>query len=401
MKNGIFLPVILALGFGFTGLSCSDDDDNATKIYSLDVTVTLPEEISATDIGDLNFTATNAQTAAAYNLSIDAESSLTATFENLPAGTYTVKVEAEVSADSKLSGSASVQLYNDESITIDLNEVMASTLIFKEIYVSSYSYYFKDMYWEIVNNSDEVQYLDQCIIGHMDYTSSTSTAVWVDENGNSLEKYPLLDYVLAFPGNGTDYPLQPGESVVIAQDATDHSAVYDVCPDLSNADWEAYLTSSSYTDTDYPTDNMTVIYDVNASFYFCSGAFGQGIILAKLPEGVNATDYAANSENIMTMPNSSSTTPFLMIPRQYVLDAVQIADEDDVAAGELSQRSVLERDDAGYTWAYAWSGQCIRRKAINIENGRVYYQDTNNSTEDFLVNQPLTPGVAPTSIDAD
>jgi hypothetical protein len=34
-----------------------------------------------------------------------------------------------------------------------------------------------------------------------------------------------------------------------------------------------------------------------------------------------------------------------------------------------------------------------------IENGRVYYKDTNNSAEDFLTDQPQTPGIAPTAVD--
>jgi hypothetical protein len=46
-----------------------------------------------------------------------------------------------------------------------------------------------------------------------------------------------------------------------------------------------------------------------------------------------------------------------------------------------------------------WSGKSIRRKVTKIENGRPYYQDTNNSTNDFLLDQPLKPGVTPTVAD--
>ena len=41
----------------------------------------------------------------------------------------------------------------------------------------------------------------------------------------------------------------------------------------------------------------------------------------------------------------------------------------------------------------------MRRKVSRIENGRAYYQDTNNSSNDFLNNQPLTPGQTPTQAD--
>ena len=46
-----------------------------------------------------------------------------------------------------------------------------------------------------------------------------------------------------------------------------------------------------------------------------------------------------------------------------------------------------------------YSAKCIRRKVVEMKNGRPVYKDTNDSAADFLRDQPLTPGETPTSVD--
>ena len=85
-----------------------------------------------------------------------------------------------------------------------------------------------------------------------------------------------------------------------------------------------------------------------------------------------------------------------MIPSKYVLDAVDIWNNN----SETHYPTFLSKDDAkGVLASTAWAGMCVRRKVSKIANGRAYYQDTNNSSNDFLTNQPLTPGVKPTVAD--
>ena len=85
-----------------------------------------------------------------------------------------------------------------------------------------------------------------------------------------------------------------------------------------------------------------------------------------------------------------------MIPSKYVLDAVDIWN----SSNENNYATFLSKDDAqGVLASTAWAGKCVRRKVTKIVNGRAYYQDTNNSANDFLNNQPLTPGVKPTEVD--
>ena len=68
-------------------------------------------------------------------------------------------------AKAYLSGSTSVDLYANTPVTVNLQKVMQSSLIFKTIHNSgSKQYYMHESYFEIVNNSDEVQYLDNLIL---------------------------------------------------------------------------------------------------------------------------------------------------------------------------------------------------------------------------------------------
>ena len=84
---------------------------------------------------------------------------------------------------------------------------------------------------------------------------------------------------------------------------------------------------------------------------------------------------------------------YLLIPSKYVLDAVDIWSEKET----FHYPTVLAKDDAeGVLASKAWEGKCVRRKVTKIVNGRPYYQYTNNSANDFLNDQALTPGVTPT-----
>jgi hypothetical protein len=88
------------------------------------------------------------------------------------------------------------------------------------------------------------------------------------------------------------------------------------------------------------------------------------------------------------VPGSSGETKYMGIRREYVIDAVEAWDRD-----EYEHYPYLHsEDDAHPIWAPAgFSGKCLRRKSVEVK-GRRYYQDTNNSYDDFLTDQPQQPG---------
>lgn len=393
-----FGMALLAVASTAVFTACSDDDETVPS-YNLTVSNQLPEGYQAGDIQNVKLILGSATSADTISMTALKDTTLV-----LRQGDYKVTVQGKIAGEAtgNVIGTANVSLYADVKADVRLAKVNQSTLIIKTIHNSgSKQYYMKESYLEIVNNSDEVQYLDGVIISAPAGNQVVENA-WQAEG--ITDKYPSgQGAVVAFPGNGTDYPLLPGQSVLVANNATNHKQAYDaeyddeeeiatyaVCPDLSKADWEIYL---DYTpnDVDYDAPNLDVIFTNNKyMFAFGLGVMGRSYLLAKLPAGMNPAEFGADETNLSTEPNFPVAMQYLMIPSKYVLDAVDVYNPE----AENHVCTFLPCDDAtGVKGNPAYSGLCLQRKIAKTENGRVYYQDTNSSADDFVAGQPLTPGV--------
>ncbi|MCK5521397.1 MAG: DUF4876 domain-containing protein, partial [Candidatus Marinimicrobia bacterium] len=115
-------------------------------------------------------------------------------------------------------------------------------------------FYFFDQYIELFNSSDETKYLDGMIFCRMSYGLCCVT------------------YIFQFPGEpltGREYPVEPGEFVILAGDAMNHITLESntiQLPgsiDLSQADWE-FKNSKDYGDWDNP--NVPNIENIEVGF---------------------------------------------------------------------------------------------------------------------------------------
>ena len=375
--------------------SCNNDDDVKIKSYPMEVKFALNDGLAWNNITDAKLIVSNDK---GLHDTISIKGDTTITFVQ---GQYNFVVTGKVKdeAAAYVQGTAGANLFQNATVNVALSKVVRSSLIFKAIYTTGGKQgYMKDGYFEIVNNSDEVQYLDGLILSAPAGKQQNKNA-WQANGFEDL--YPCgQGQVLAFPGSGHDYPLQPGQSVLIANDGANHKDLAGAgnhCPDLSKADWEVYL---SYVngEIDYPAKNLDVIF-VNNKYMkaFGLGFFGRAYVLARLPQGMTPEAFAADHSNIKKEPgNAAATMEYLVIPSKYVLDAVDIWD----AQTTNHYPTFLAKDDAeGVLASKAWEGKCVRRKVTKVVNGRAYYQDTNNSANDFLNNQELKPGVTPAVAD--
>ena len=102
-------------------------------------------------------------------------------------------------------------------------------------------------YFELYNNSDTTVYLDGMLWGwtfpYVIETLSTSCAVSEPYRNDPLGVWTRFFH--QFPGSGSDYPLAPGQTAVVAMDAVDHSLVHPSLPDLSHADFELEGTADA------------------------------------------------------------------------------------------------------------------------------------------------------------
>ena len=397
MKNlaSKLLAAALLLVGSAAFFSCNNDDDVKIKSYPMEVKFALNDGLAWNNITDAKLIVSNDK---GLHDTISIKGDTTITFVQ---GQYNFVVTGKVKdeAAAYVQGTAGANLFQNATVNVALSKVVRSSLIFKAIYTTGGKQgYMKDGYFEIVNNSDEVQYLDGLIL---------SAPAGKQQNKNAWQANGFEDLyacgqgqVLAFPGSGHDNPLQPGQSVLIANDGANHKDLAGAgnhCPDLSKADWEVYL---SYVngEIDYPAKNLDVIF-VNNKYMkaFGLGFFGRAYVLARLPQGMTPEAFAADHSNIKKEPgNAAATMEYLVIPSKYVLDAVYILD----AQTTNHYPTFLAKDDAeGVLASKAWEGKCVRRKVTKVVNGRAYYQDTNNSANDFLNNQELKPGVTPAVAD--
>lgn len=394
-----FLGIAVVAAVALLAVSCEEPE--TAKNYNLTVKIAVPEGVDALD--DLVVEAVKGTTTTAIEVTT-ADKAIVGT-ANLPQGDYKVSVSATTdSGKKKAVGAAEVSLYADTEVEIQLSIASASAIIIKAVqYTPGKQYYIQplsDTWIELVNNSDEVQYLDQIIlIGGMGRQSAPNA--WQANGYENLYGGVTQSPVYAFPGNGTDYPLQPGASVVIANAPINHTAQgegFENCADLSKADWEFYASYNA-KDTDYEgIPNMELVhYPFTSQLNWGQNFFAWAGLIAKLPQGVTPAQYAANEENLMTTPGTTSSYQYLMIPSEYVLDAIDIWDVE----AEEHYPTFLPVDDAeGILGPVAWSGEGVRRKVTKIENGRAYYKDTNKSSADLVVGK-VVPGAVPTQVDAE
>ena len=120
------------------------------------------------------------------------------------------------------------------------------------LYTASEGTYYFSAYLRLYNNGDTTVYLDGLIIG----SGLASQFSYPNFPCSLYQPYafdPLgvwANWFYQLPGRGRDYPLPPGESVVLATDAIDHRPLFSEGLDLRGADFEFYGGSA---DVDNPS----------------------------------------------------------------------------------------------------------------------------------------------------
>lgn len=381
-----------------TFVACSDDDDSV-KSYKLTVTLS-PTDVDASNINNIKMIVKGATKSDTVALGSATTKELT-----LTQGTYSISVNGKVidEATAFVQGTATAELFEDKSVEVKLSKYNQSPLVFKTIYnVGTVMGYVLDCYVEIVNNSDEVQYLDGLMLADPLANQKAKNA-WQEEYPDFYHEGGALNGILiAFPGNGTDYPLQPGQSVTIADQAMNHKlaygddeskkADYAAAPDLSKADFEKFYDNGDVDNTAVPNMVTVLRRSAGAQKMWAFGVAGRAYMLIKLPQGMTPQQFVANESNYTTYPGTTASTLYLKIPNKYILDAVDVYSSS-VDPSEHYPFFAAKDDATGIAGGESYSSQPVRRKISKNENGRAYYQDTNSSSADFYVSKTNVPGI--------
>ena len=143
------------------------------------------------------------------------------TIDSIIPGLYTINVDGELLVGTEkylLKGSvANVLLVpGNQNVKVNIDGAKVGPLAISEIfYAGTAPFYFRNQFYEITNNSDELVYVDGLHFANLHPTiATTNLPIWPEEDQGA---YTYAQRVWKIPGNGRDYPPQPGESFTIAQ----------------------------------------------------------------------------------------------------------------------------------------------------------------------------------------
>lgn len=299
------------------------------------------------------------------------------------------------------------------------SEKVVDHLVFQEICYSGtwnaerkYVYNY-DSYLKIKNpTADKTFYLDgMCLV---QTGLRCNKIVNLKANTNFIATHFGASHLAQFPGTGQQYPIKPGEEIIITGYAIDHRKENENIwnpgsYDLTGANFEWYskeqIEAEDLMQDNADVPNMTTLYpeDDKDITYPMIPEYG-AIALVKLPEGITMDKLLKDDEYkwVTTWSefkkegngqgsghvhdNEYDPVEFLKIPNAWVIDAVQICPQHDykwsVVGLELDRgcKSVMTSSRDKNTNAEALAGKSLVRRW----DGKKYV-DGNNSSQDFDV----------------
>ncbi len=370
------LLVLIAL-LGITSGCTSSNNDPKDQKQTLHLKAALSESVAIESlVAEVTDTRTTKMTE--YPLSAKGEGDL-----SLLAGTYDVTLRGKTTDGRELLGQKQGIVLKEElsvTIPVEIKKAEVQGLVFGEIFNNGETngqMMHPDQYFTVVNNSDKVQYVDGlvfAITAHPNVQPADAFTEYFDKNG----EFPLFA-LIQFPGKGTEYPIQPGEQVVVASTAVNHynATTHPNSVDLSGADFEmVFPDTEQIKDVDNPS-----VPDMIVHF----SAFGAGGImhprgffpplLFKLDE--DAESYKKHHAMVVDAKDGSKITLYT-VPAKLILDAVETGCE-----GQLAKKVFPASLDEGSALVTGCHRQELLRRKSTMKNGRRVWVDTNNSTNDF------------------
>ena len=264
------------------------------------------------------------------------------------------------------TGTIDLRADNPKPIELYLDKlILDSPLVISEIYAcgpEGSGLYYHDKYMEVYNQSDSIAYLDGLIVAVV-YASSYLGLNYVDD-----PEFVHSKRVWTFPGSGNDYPIQPGEFKVCAEDAIDHRINAPNSVDLSQVGFEFYKDDAP--DIDNPAiPNMIKIYQTSGNDWLIGGEKG-AIVIAQMD--VDSLQWYDDQ---------------MLVPYRFILDGVEYLDD----VTRIDKKILNPGIDAGGTGGIQfYTGKTMERIPIDDES-RIRLKDDNNSSLDLRVYDHPSP----------
>lgn len=305
------------------------------------------------------------------------------------AGAWQVEASREVSAEEArmLTGHARAVTLRAEgtldaaSLTLTLQGPALGGLIVRELYYAGSpgvggNHYFSDQFVALYNNGTETVFADGLCIADAHGPAGAINPGTAPTRFGDDPDHVVVESVWQIPGSGQEHPIRPGESLVIAHDGANHQPFSPL--DLSDADWEAFNARGDMRDADAPTvpNLRRVIF--NGGFDWLLPVFGASVIVFRVDD-VEALER-------VSVPGFTGRRA--RVPVAAVIDAVDALMDADSGRYKRIPRP-LDRGFAFVSGTY--TGESVRRVAVATVRGRAVYQDTDDSSADFVLAEAPTP----------
>ena len=260
---------------------------------------------------------------------------------NLKPGLYDVSYEAllEITDENGNVSSKNIQAFTQgveisaDNSTINLvtyvfvptDDFIISEVFFAGTLRPTGNQYYGDDYIKIYNNTDHVLYAD----GLSFLESKFTTTQKYNYRPNVMASAFTVHAIYTIPGSGHDYPVQPGEELIICDTGIDHRVANENSFDLSGAHFEWYDISTSPTnlDIDSPTvPNLDKWYCYTLSFFLLHNRGFKAWALARIPlpkdEYLAQYMYRYNYEVVVEAGSYPMSQQAYKIPNEWIVDAV-------------------------------------------------------------------------------
>ena len=321
----------------------------------------------------------------------------------LPNGLYRVNLNGR-DGDDVFNGSADKVVLSGKDLTLNLKVSVSRSgaLLIKEIYCGGCKRlplegnYHNDQYFIIHNNDFEVQYLDSLCFGTLSPYNSTSNNPWTTKDPATGELtlpdfLPMIQAIWQFPGDGDDFPLQPGEDAVVClKGAVDHSAQYPLSVNLNRPGYFVCYNNTYFPNTtSHPAPGDMISIDRYLNVVIKTGQANAYTVSISSPtlvlfkaKGQSIDEFVRQTGTVVPVPGSTVDN-VVKIPFDWVVDAVEVFD----GTSSLNSKRLPAIMDAGYVMQTdTYLGRSLARNvdaAASAAAGYEVLEDTNNSLNDF------------------
>ena len=388
-----YLGYIVLMMVGAVMCACDDTLKNEGGTLTVSVDVEMPADVDAADVTDAVTTF--------RNISTGTVTKFTATTGiEVPLGLYDIQYEAAyrtpAGVETRLRASAqSVQITSDNQL-IELtayNNIMADDFIISEIFFTgtlqtSGNSYVGDSYVKIYNNTDHLLYADGLALIESKFLTTENHGY----TPNIMATDMTVDAVYVIPGSGRDHPVEPGGTILLADNAIDHRVINPNSMDLSHADWEWYdvSTKPSVQDIDNPlVPNLDRWYCYTQSIFMLHSRGFKAYGLARIPvdRDIYVSDYRYDYdyELVVAAGTFAMSASAYRMPNEWIVDVVNLS-----VQAKYQWNVTAPQLDCGWTYCGTVDndktrfGKSVKRRVLyTAPDGRQVLKDTNNSTEDF------------------